>query len=152
MAQKKKAPVGPKSAAKPTVRKAVPLKVAASAQKSAKQTVKSNLEVAPKPSLAKAKVAQPAAAVKSLKKPPHPAAKGTYRRASADHPRSKAYRHGGQDVVEIVVSRRLGSKEKWISRRSAPVYYRVNGRCMFYHIEDHDGLIKVIANLEVYKA
>jgi CarD family transcriptional regulator len=72
MAQKKKAPVGPKSAAKPAVRKAVPLKVAAGAQKSAKQTVKSKLEVAPKPSLAKAKVAQPAAAVKSLKKPPHP--------------------------------------------------------------------------------
>ena len=71
MAQKKKAPVGPKSAAKPAVRKAVPLKVAAGAQKSAKQTVKSKLEVAPKPSLAKAKVAQPAAAVKSLKKPPH---------------------------------------------------------------------------------
>ena len=40
MAQKKKAPVSPKSAAKPAVRKAVPLKVAASALKSAKQAVK----------------------------------------------------------------------------------------------------------------
>jgi CarD family transcriptional regulator len=36
MAQKKKAPVSPKSAAKATVRKAVPLKMAASTQKSAK--------------------------------------------------------------------------------------------------------------------
>lgn len=79
MAQKKKAPVAPKSAAKPAVRKAVPLKVAASAQKSAKQTVKSKLEVAPKPPLAKAKVAQPAAAVKSLKKPQPIAAKGAHK-------------------------------------------------------------------------
>jgi CarD family transcriptional regulator len=69
MAQKKKAPVSPKSAAKPALRKAVPLKVAASAQKSAKQTVKSKIEVAQKPPLAKAKVAQPVAAVKSVKKP-----------------------------------------------------------------------------------
>ncbi len=68
MAQKKKAPVSPKSAAKPALRKAVPLKVAASAQKSAKQTVKSKIEVAQKPPLAKAKVAQPVAAVKSVKK------------------------------------------------------------------------------------
>jgi CarD family transcriptional regulator len=68
MAQKKKAPVSPKSAAKSAVRKAVPLKVAASALKSAKQAVKSKIETAPKPSLAKVKVAQPAAVVKSLKK------------------------------------------------------------------------------------
>ncbi len=76
MAQKKKAPVSPKSAAKPAVRKAVPLKVAASALKSAKQAVKSKIETAPKPSLAKAKVAQPAAVVKSLKKSQPIAAKG----------------------------------------------------------------------------
>jgi len=76
MAQKKKAPVSPKSAAKPAVRKAVPLKVAASALKSAKQAVKAKIETAPKPSLAKAKVAQPAAVVKSLKKSQPIAAKG----------------------------------------------------------------------------
>jgi CarD family transcriptional regulator len=75
MAQKKKAPVSPKSAAKPAVRKAVLLKVAASAQKSAKQSVKSKIEVVPKPAFAKAKVAQPAAAVKSIKKSQPVAAK-----------------------------------------------------------------------------
>jgi CarD family transcriptional regulator len=75
MAQKKKAPVSPKSAAKPAVRKAVLLKVAASAQKSAKQSVKSKIEVAQKPAFAKAKVAQPAAAVKSIKKSQPVAAK-----------------------------------------------------------------------------
>jgi len=51
MAQKKKAPVSPKSAAKPAVRKAVPLKVAASTQKSAKPA-KAKPETAPKPSKA----------------------------------------------------------------------------------------------------
>jgi CarD family transcriptional regulator len=72
MAQKKKAPVSPKSAAKPAVRKAVPLKVAVSAQKSAKQPVKAKVEAPQKVQVAKAKVAQPAAAVKSVKKPPQP--------------------------------------------------------------------------------
>jgi CarD family transcriptional regulator len=51
MAQKKKAPASPKSAAKPAVRKAVPLKVAASTQKSAKPApAKAKVEAAPKPS------------------------------------------------------------------------------------------------------
>jgi CarD family transcriptional regulator len=74
MAQKKKAPVSPKSAAKPAVRKAVPLKVAASALKSAKQPVKAKVEAPQKVQVAKAKVAQPAPAIKSVKKPqPTPA-------------------------------------------------------------------------------
>jgi CarD family transcriptional regulator len=67
MAQKTKAPVSPKSAAKPAVRKAVPLKVAASTQKSAKPA-KTKVEAQQKLSAAKSKVAQPAAA-KSVKKP-----------------------------------------------------------------------------------
>jgi CarD family transcriptional regulator len=58
MAQKKKAPVSPKSAAKPAVRKAVPLKMAASTQKSAKPA-KAKVEATPKP---------PKAAAKSVKK------------------------------------------------------------------------------------
>lgn len=68
MVQKKKAPVSPKSAAKPPVRKTVPLKVAASAQKTAKQTVnKTKIEVGKKPVPAKAKAA-PQAPVKPVKK------------------------------------------------------------------------------------
>ena len=54
MAQKKKAPVSPKSAAKTAVRKAVPLKMAASTQKSAKPA-KAKVEATPKPSKAAAK-------------------------------------------------------------------------------------------------
>jgi CarD family transcriptional regulator len=69
MAQKKKAPVGSKSAAKSAVRKAVPLKVAASTQKSAKPAAKAK-PVAAKP----VKATQPAAA-KSVKKAPAAAAK-----------------------------------------------------------------------------
>jgi CarD family transcriptional regulator len=69
MAQKKKAPVGPKSAAKPAVRKAVPLKVAASTQKSAKPAKAKPAAVA-KP----VKATQPAAA-KSVKKAPVATAK-----------------------------------------------------------------------------
>jgi CarD family transcriptional regulator len=69
MVQKKKAPASPKSAAKPPVRKTVPLKVAASAQKTAKQTVnKTKMEVSKKPPVpAKAK-AGPQASVKPVKK------------------------------------------------------------------------------------
>ncbi len=63
MAQKKKAPVSPKSAAKSAVRKSMPLKVAASANKVAKPAAKAKAE-AP----VKAKVAQPVAP-KSAKKP-----------------------------------------------------------------------------------
>ncbi|MET0407827.1 MAG: CarD family transcriptional regulator [Hyphomicrobium sp.] len=63
MAQKKKAPVSPKSAAKSAVRKSMPLKVGASANKVAKPAVKAKAE-AP----AKTKLAQPIAA-KSAKKP-----------------------------------------------------------------------------------
>jgi CarD family transcriptional regulator len=70
MAQKKKAPVGPKSAAKSAVRKAVPLKVAASTQKSAKPAAKAKPVAAAKP----VKATQPAAA-KSVKKAPVAAAK-----------------------------------------------------------------------------
>lgn len=73
MAQKKKAPVSPKSAAKSAVHKAVPLKAAASAQKSAKP-VKAKTEAETKPSLSKQKSAQPVASAKSVKKP-QPAAK-----------------------------------------------------------------------------
>jgi CarD family transcriptional regulator len=69
MAQKKKAPVGPKPAAKSAVRKDVPLKVAASTQKSAKPAAKAK-PVAAKP----VKATQPAAA-KSVKKAPVAAAK-----------------------------------------------------------------------------
>jgi CarD family transcriptional regulator len=68
MAQKKKAPVSPKSAAKSAVHKAVPLKAAASAQKSAKP-VKAKTEAETKPSLGKQKSAQPVASAKSVKKP-----------------------------------------------------------------------------------
>jgi CarD family transcriptional regulator, regulator of rRNA transcription len=63
MAQKKKAPVSPKSAAKSAVRKSMPLKVGASANKVAKPAVKAKAE-AP----AKTKLAQPIA-TKSGKKP-----------------------------------------------------------------------------------
>ncbi|MBA2126001.1 CarD family transcriptional regulator [Hyphomicrobium methylovorum] len=68
MAQKKKAPVSPKSAAKPAVRRAAPLKVTASAQKTVKQPVKAEASKAP---VAKAKTAAPAAAAKAtaVKKP-----------------------------------------------------------------------------------
>ncbi|WP_041320557.1 CarD family transcriptional regulator [Hyphomicrobium denitrificans] len=68
MAQKKKAPVSPKSAAKSAVRKAVPLKVAVSTQKSAKPS-KPKTEAANKPSLSKHKSAQPVASAKPVKKP-----------------------------------------------------------------------------------
>jgi CarD family transcriptional regulator len=68
MAQKKKAPVSPKSAAKPAVRKAVPLKAAASTQKSAKPG-KPKAEATNKPSPSKHKAAQPVASTKSGKKP-----------------------------------------------------------------------------------
>jgi CarD family transcriptional regulator len=66
MAQKKKAPVSPKSAAKTTARKSVPLKVAASANKSAKVTAKAKLEP-----VVKAK-SQPVAAAKVAAKKPAP--------------------------------------------------------------------------------
>lgn len=68
MAQKKKAPVSPKSAAKSAVRKAVPLKVATSTQKSAKPS-KPKTEAVNKPSLSKHKSAQPIASAKPVKKP-----------------------------------------------------------------------------------
>lgn len=73
MAQKKKAPVSPKSAAKSAVHKAVPLKAAANAQKSAKPG-KAKTEAETKPSLSKQKSAQPVASAKAVKKP-QPAAK-----------------------------------------------------------------------------
>ncbi|HVZ04780.1 CarD family transcriptional regulator [Hyphomicrobium sp.] len=57
MAQKKKAPVSPKSAAKPAVRKAVPLKVAASTQKSAKPAKTKSAAVSKPPKSAPAGVA-----------------------------------------------------------------------------------------------
>lgn len=66
MAQKKKAPVGPKSAAKNAVRKSMPLKVAASANKVAKPVAKAKSEVPP----AKSKLAQPVAPAKAVKKAP----------------------------------------------------------------------------------
>ncbi len=66
MAQKKKAPVSPKSAAKNAVRKSMPLKVAVGANKSAKPAVKAKAEVP-----AKAKLAHPhPVPQKSAKKPP----------------------------------------------------------------------------------
>lgn len=68
MAQKKKAPVSPKSAAKSAVGKAVPLKAAASLQKSAKPG-KAKAEAETKPSLSKQKSAQPVASAKLVKKP-----------------------------------------------------------------------------------
>ena len=69
MAQKKKAPVSPKSAAKSAVRKAVPLKVAVSTQKSAKPS-KSKAEATAKTAPVKQKAAAPAVAAKSAKKAP----------------------------------------------------------------------------------
>ncbi len=66
MAQKKKAPVGPKSAAKNAARKSMPLKVAASANKVAKPVAKAKSEVSP----AKSKLAQPVAPAKAVKKVP----------------------------------------------------------------------------------
>jgi CarD family transcriptional regulator len=65
MAQKKKAPVSPKSAAKPAVRKAVPLKVTAGAQKTSKQAVKPKAEPTTKAPVSKAKAA-PAAPAKKI--------------------------------------------------------------------------------------
>jgi CarD family transcriptional regulator len=76
MAQKKKAPVSPKSAAKTAVRKAVPLKMAASTQKSAKPA-KAKVEATPKSSKAAAKSmkkVQPAAS-KAAPKAEAPVAK-----------------------------------------------------------------------------
>ncbi len=66
MAQKKKAPVTPKSAARNAVSKSksMPLKVGASANKVAKPPLKPKVEPA-----VKAKVAQPVAAAKTVKKP-----------------------------------------------------------------------------------
>jgi CarD family transcriptional regulator len=66
MAQKKKAPVIPKSAARNAVgkSKSMPLKVGASANKVAKHPLKPKVEPA-----VKAKVAQPVAAAKAVKKP-----------------------------------------------------------------------------------
>src|SRR5437868_11899668 len=66
MAQKKKAPVTPKSAARNAVgkTKSMPLKVGASANKVAKHPLKPKVEPA-----VKAKVAQPVAAAKAIKKP-----------------------------------------------------------------------------------
>jgi CarD family transcriptional regulator len=66
MAQKKKAPVIPKSAARNAVgkTKSMPLKVGASANKVAKHPLKPKVEPA-----VKAKVAQPVAAAKAVKKP-----------------------------------------------------------------------------------
>jgi CarD family transcriptional regulator, regulator of rRNA transcription len=63
MAQKKKAPASPKSAAKSAARKSMPLKVAASANKVAKHPIKAKAEAT-----AKSKLAQPVSA-KSAKKP-----------------------------------------------------------------------------------
>lgn len=54
MAQKKKAPVSPKSAAKSAVRKSVPLKVSASANKVAKPAAKAKSDAPAKPKLAQA--------------------------------------------------------------------------------------------------
>ena len=68
MAQKKKAPVSPKSAAKPAVRKAVPLKMAASTQKSSKPA-KAKVEATPKPSKAAAKTVKKAQPVASKAAP-----------------------------------------------------------------------------------
>jgi len=69
MAQKKKAPVSPKSAAKTPVRKAVPLKVASSAQKSAKPVTKSKAEPSHKAAAPKTKPVAVSAPDKSVKKP-----------------------------------------------------------------------------------
>jgi CarD family transcriptional regulator, regulator of rRNA transcription len=69
MAQKKKAPVSPKSAARNAVgkSKSMPLKVGASANKVAKHPIKPKVEAAAP--AAKAKVAHPAPAAKPVKKP-----------------------------------------------------------------------------------
>ncbi|WP_045834859.1 CarD family transcriptional regulator [Hyphomicrobium sp. 99] len=65
MAQKKKAPVAPKSAAKSAARKPIPLKTSASATKvAAKHPAKPKAEAPAKP-----KVAQPVVAAKPAKKP-----------------------------------------------------------------------------------
>ncbi len=70
MAQKKKAPVSPKSAAKSAVRKSMPLKVAASTNKVAKPAVKAKVEAPVKSKLAPVA----AAATKSAKKSAAPVA------------------------------------------------------------------------------
>lgn len=71
MAQKKKAPVSPKSAAKSAVRKSMPLKVAAGANKVAKPAAKAKSEIPAKSKLAHA------APSKSTKKPVPIAPKST---------------------------------------------------------------------------
>jgi CarD family transcriptional regulator len=78
MAQKKKAPASPKSAAKPAIRKAAPLKVAAAPRKSAKQPIKPKIEVAHKPAVVK-KAAQAVANDKSVKKPQPAAVKAAHK-------------------------------------------------------------------------
>ena len=73
MAQKKKAPVVPKSAAKPSAKKVMPLKASGGHQKIAKAApVKGKPEVAPKPVAAKGKLHPAAAVAKSPIKKPEP--------------------------------------------------------------------------------
>ncbi|RUO98662.1 CarD family transcriptional regulator [Hyphomicrobium sp.] len=79
MAQKKKAPVSPKSAAKSAVRKSMPLKVAASANKVAKPAAKAKVEA---PAKTKHAAQQPAPA-KAVKKPVAPVVQKPVAKADA---------------------------------------------------------------------
>jgi len=89
MAQKKKAPVSPKSAAKSAVRKSMPLKVAATANKVAKPAPAA--KVKPE-AAAKAKLAHPAA-TKSAKKPVSVAPKSTIKVEAAPAKKPAAPAH-----------------------------------------------------------
>ena len=79
MAQKKKAPVSPKSAAKSAVRKSMPLKVAASANKVAKPAAKAKVEAQAKTKHA----AQQPAPAKAVKKPVAPVVQKPVAKADA---------------------------------------------------------------------
>jgi CarD family transcriptional regulator len=119
MAQKKKAPVSPKSAAKPSVRKAVPLKVTASAQKTSKQTVKPKSVAATKAPAAKTKAASAAPAKKiqsAVPKKPAPAKSAAGARTVAIP--ASAHKPASQKLTASQVAQRLRSP-KAIAEKSA---------------------------------
>jgi CarD family transcriptional regulator len=119
MAQKKKAPVSPKSAAKPSVRKAVPLKVTASAQKTSKQTVKPKSGATAKAPAAKTKAASAAPAKKIQSAVPKKAApaKSAAGARTVAIPAS-AHKPASQKLTASQVAQRLRSP-KAIAEKSA---------------------------------
>jgi CarD family transcriptional regulator len=120
MAQKKKAPVSPKSAAKPSVRKAVPLKVTASAQKTSKQTVKPKSGAITKAPAAKAKAASvaPAKKIQSAAAPKKVALAKSAAGARTVAIPASAHKPASQKLTASQVAQRLRSP-KAIAEKSA---------------------------------